>query len=266
MDERSRYFRRLRRLRGSARRWTVLGGGLAGTAVVLVPFQGIGALDAVWAGLAGASAVLAGWRWSDAKALAAQPAPDPPDPALAGDRWLSAISQMPGGFQLAEGIRRQRTRGALRGSRAASAWERLDRAARTMRELGRRLRADEAEAVREAAGVERELRQLTERVAGLEQALRVAPAEAQPALQDLRADHVTQLEQGVAAYEQFVVAAAGYVSEAARTEARGPAVEGLADATDRLRGVTDGLAELRHLSHPEEQPGSGRVGSSGTSR
>jgi hypothetical protein len=248
MDERTRYFRRLRRLRGSARRWTVLSGGLTGLTVVLVPFQGIGALDAVWAGMAGASAVLAGWRWSDAKALAAQPAPDPPDPALAGDRWLSALSQVPGGYQLAENIRRQRTRGALRGSAAADAWERLDRAARTMRELGRRLRSDEAEAVREAAGVELELRELTNRVASLEQALRVAPAEAHPALQELRADHITQLEQGVAAYEQFVVAAAGYLSESVRTGSQPAILTGLTDATERLRGVTAGLAELRGLT------------------
>lgn len=251
MDDRTRYFRRLRRLRGSARRWTVLGGGLAGVTVVLVPFQGIGALDAVWAGLAGASAVLAGWRWSDAKALAAQPAPDPPDPALAGDRWLSAISQVPGGFQLAEHVRRQRIRGALRGSAAAGEWDRLDRAARTMRELGRGLPADEAEAVREAAGVERELRELTNKVAGIEQALRVAPAEARPPLEELRADHIARLEQGVAAYEQFVVAAAGYLSESARAGSSAPAaLGGLTDATERLRAVTAGLAELRGLSWP----------------
>lgn len=248
MDERARYFRRLRRLRASARRWTVLGGGLAGVTVVLVPFQGIGALDAVWAGLAGASAVLAGWRWSDAKALAAQPAPEPADPALAGERWLSVISQVPGGFQVAEQIRRQRIRGALRGSAAAGPAERLDRAARTMRELGRGLRADEGEAVREAARVERELRELTNQLAGIEQALRVAPAEARPPLEELRADHLGQLEQGVAAYEQFVVAAAGYLSESARAGGRTPAALGdLTGATERLRAVTAGLAELRGL-------------------
>jgi hypothetical protein len=249
MDDRTRYFRRLRRLRGSARRWTVLGGGLAGVTVVLVPFQGIGALDAVWAGLAGASAVLAGWRWSEARALAAQPAPEPLDPALASDRWLSTISQVPGGFQLVEQIRRQRIRGALRGSAAAAAAERLDRAARTMRELGRGLRADEVEAVREAARVERELRELTNKVAGVEQALRVAPAQARPPLEELRADHIAQLEQGVAAYEQFVVAAAGYLSESAQAGGSAPAtLTGLTDATERLRAVAAGLAELRGLS------------------
>jgi hypothetical protein len=247
MDERTRHIRRLRRLRGAARRWTVLAGGLAGTAVVLVPFQGIGALDAVWAGLAGASAVMAGWRWSDAKALAAAPVPDPPDPALAGDRWLSALSQVPGGHQLAEGLRRQRTRAALRGSAATEAFERLDRASRTMRALERGLRPDQSEAVREAAGLERELRELTGRVTSLEQALRVAPAEAQPPLQELRTDHIGQLEQGVGAYEQFVVAAAGYLSESARAGVP-PSTDGLVDATERLRGVTAGLAELRGLS------------------
>ena len=246
VDEHARYHRRLRRLRGSARRWTVFAGGFAGTAAVLVPYQGIGAFDAVWAGLTGASAVVAWWRWSDLRALAAQPVPDPPDPALAGDRWLSVLAQLPGGYQLAENIRRQRLRHGLRGSAAAGSWERLDRSARTMRELTSRLGGLDAEAVKEAAGVERELRALTDRIAGLEQALRLAPEPARPSLRELRTEHLTHLDGGVTAYEQFVVAAAGYVSESARTDPV-PAVTGLTHATDRLRGVTAGLAELRHL-------------------
>jgi hypothetical protein len=248
LDERTRYFRRLRRLRSSARRWTVLAGGLTGTAVVLVPYQGIGAWDAAWAGLAGASMIVSWWRFKDVRELAAQPAPDPPDPALAGDRWLSALAQVPGGYALAEGIRRQRTRGALRGSAAADAWERLDRSARGMRELAGRMPGAgpmEPEAVAEAATVERQLRELTNRVASLEQALRLAPAEAHQPLQELRADHIRQLEDGVTAYEEFVVAAAGYLSESARAIGPGAGVPGLTDATDRLRGVTAGLTELR---------------------
>lgn len=253
LDERTRYYRRLRRLRGAARRWTVLAGGLTGVSAVLVPYQGLGAVDAIWAGLAGSSAVLAWWRHADARALAAEPVPDP---ARAGDRWLSVLSQLPGGFPLAENIRRQRTRGALRGSAAVPAWERLDRAARTMRELTARLRVSERDAVGEAAGVERELRELTDRVAGLEQALRVAPAEAQPPLRELRADHIARLEHGVSAYEQFVVAAAGYLSESARIgDPPGPAVTGLTDATERLRGVTAGLTELRDRYGDLRTPG-----------
>lgn len=245
-DERTRYYRRLRRLRGAARRWSVLAGGLAAATAVLVPYQGIGPADPVWAGLAGAAAALAVWRQLDARSLAAEPVPEPPDPARAGERWLSVLSQLPGGYQLADGIRRQRTRSGLRGSAGLAAWERLDRAARTMGELAGRLRGVEAEAVREATGVERELRELTNQVVGLEQAVRAAPAEAQAPLQELRTDHLTRLEQGVIAYEQFVVAAAGYLSESARLgDPPGPAVTGLTDATERLRGVTAGLAELR---------------------
>lgn len=245
VDEHARYHRRLRKLRGSVRRWTVLAGGLAGTTVVLVPLAGLGAADAVWAGLTGAAAVMAWWRWSDRRELAGQPAPPPGDPALAGDRWLSALQHLPGGFNVAENIRRQRVRHGLRGSAAVEAWERLDRSARTMRELRSRLGGVDTEAAQEAAAVERELRELTDRIVGLEQALRTAPAEARPSLRELRGDHVNHLRDGAAAYEQFVVAAAGYVSESARTGPRVSAMTGLNQATDRLRGVTAGLAELR---------------------
>jgi uncharacterized coiled-coil protein SlyX len=256
LDERTRYFRRLRRARAAARRWTVLAGGLTGASAVLVPYQGLGAADAVWAGLAGAAVVLAWWRHADARSLASEPAPDPPDPALAGDRWLSLLGQLPGGYPLAENLRRQRVRAALRGSPAVATWERLDRATRTMQALTGRLRSSDADAVREAIGVESELRQLTDRVAGLERALRAAPAEAQPPLRELRADHLGRLEHGVAAYEQFVVAAAGYLSESARLgDPVGPAVTGLTDATERLRGVTAGLSELRDRYGDRRIPG-----------
>lgn len=246
-DEHARYHRRLRKLKAAARRWTVLAAGLGSTTAVIVPYQGIGAWDAMWAGLTGASAVMAWWRWADLRTLAAQPAPDPPDPAAAGERWLSVLAQLPGGHQLAENLRRQRVRGGLRNSEAAEVWERFDRSARTMHELTGRLGGMDAEAAQEARGVERELRELTNRIVGLEEALKHAPGQARPALQELRVDHVAHLKAGVTAYEEFVVAAAGYLSESARTGEPVPAVGGLAHATDRLRGVTEGLAELRRM-------------------
>ncbi len=251
-DDRSRHVRRLRRLRASARRWTVAAGGLVGAAAVLVPYQGPGPWDAVWAGLAGAALALAGWRWADHRALAGQPLPAPPDPALATDRWLQAIAQVPGGHQVAEHIRRARTRGALRGSPAAAAWERLDRSSRSLREMAGRLGGSGQEAVSEADSAEHQLRELTGQIAGLEEALRHAPAEAHPPLQELRADHLAQLEQGVAAYEQYVVAAAGYLAESERVGGRtDDALTGLSNATEELRGVTEGFAELRQL---DERP------------
>jgi hypothetical protein len=244
-DERTRYFRRLRRLRNAARRWTVLAAGFAGTTAVIVPYQGIGAGDAVWAGLAGASTVMAWWRFVDARQLAAQPVPDPPDPAQAGDRLLAKVAQLPGGYPVAEAVRRHRTRAALHGSAAAGLWERLDRSARSMRELSAQIGGIDQEAVREAAGVERQLRDLVNQITSLEQASRLAPQEAQPSLQELRTLHLAQLEEGVTAYEQFVVAAAGFLSETRRMGGTRPPVGRLTEATEQLRGVTEGLADLR---------------------
>jgi hypothetical protein len=253
-DDRSRHLRQLRRLRASARRWTVAAGGLVGVTAVVVPYQGPGPWDAVWAGLAGAALALAGWRWADHRALAAQPVPDPPDPALAGERWLATIAQLPGGHSVAEHIRRTKVRGALRGSPAVSSWERLDRSARSLRELAGRLSGPERESVKEANHVEQQLRELTNRIAGVEEALRLAPAEAHQPLRELRADHLLQLEQGVEAYEQYVIAAAGYASESGRAGGRDDALTGLTDATERLRGVTEGFAELRKLDEQTSRP------------
>jgi hypothetical protein len=252
-DERSRHLRQLRRLRSSVRRWTITAGALVGATAILVPYQGLGAVDAIWAGLAGGSLALSWWRWADHRTLAAQPVPDPVDPALAGDQWLALLAQLPGGHAIAERARRVRTRGALRGSAAASSWERLDRASRSLRELTVRLAALDGDAAAEAAAAERRLRELTSRIAGLEEALRLAPAEAHPPLAELRDEHFSQLDAGVSAYEQFVVAAANYLSESGRLGGGDDALAGLTDATERLRGVTEGLAELRRLDEPAAQ-------------
>ncbi|HLV58667.1 MAG TPA: hypothetical protein VKY81_07330 [Natronosporangium sp.] len=251
-DERSRHLRRLNRLRASARRWTVTAAALVGATAVLAPYQGLGPLDAVWAALAGGSVALTWWRWADHRALAGQPVPEPADPALAGDPWLSFLSQLPGGHALADRARRARTRAALRGSAAMQLWERLDRSARTLREMTLRLRALDRESAAEATAVERRLRELTDRIAALEEALRLAPQQARGSLQDLRSGYLSQLERGVVAYEQFVVAAARHLSEADRVGGHDDdALAGLTEATDRLRAVSEGLAELRRLDQPD---------------
>jgi len=244
LDERTRYFRRLRRLRAASRRWSVFAGGLIGAAAVLTPYHGLGAVDAVWAAGAGATTVLAWWRWADVRALAAQPVPDPPDPALATDRLLAMVAGLPGGAGLVDQVRRQRHRSGTRGSAAAGLWERFDRAERTLAALRGRLGGPAAEAAGEATAVARALHGLTDRIVAVERALRTTPAEARPALRQLQADHLAQLEQGVAGYEQFVVAATTYLAESGRTGVEDPAAR-LTDATDRLRGLALGLAELR---------------------
>jgi hypothetical protein len=247
VDERTRYFRRLKRLRSSAGRWSVTGGGLTAAAAVLIPYSGIGLADAAWAASAGASVALAWWRWSDHRALAATPAPPPPDPALAGQRLAAAIERFPAGRTVLNEVRRQRTRYALRGSAITDAWDRLDRAAATLGGLSGRLTGPGETAVLEAAVAEQWLRDLGQRVASVERAVPLSPPDQRPVLEQSHAALAEQFVEGVAAYERLVAAAASYVAEDGHPVADGkhPAFSSLIDATDRLRGIAEGLSELK---------------------
>lgn len=249
MDERGRYFRRLKRLRGAARRWSVLGGGLTAATVVLTPYAGIGIADAAWAASAGASAALAWWRWNDHKALAAQPAPEP---AIPGQRFMAAVERFPAGRQVLQEVRRHKERFALRGSAVARAWDRLDRASATLTGLAGRLTGPGEAATLEAAVAEQWLRDLGQRVASVERAVPLSPADQRPALQESHESLAAQFMDGVAAYERLVASAASYVAEDGHPVVAGqhPALSSLIDATDRLRGLADGLSELKRPSAP----------------
>ncbi|GAA1854784.1 phage shock envelope stress response protein PspM [Asanoa iriomotensis] len=251
-DERARYFRRLRRLRRSARRWSVVGAGFAGAAAILTPYAGLGLPDAAWAAAAGGSLVLAGWRWADLRRASAQPAPPATDPALAAQRsrarLLAAVESAPGGRAALTEVRRQRGRFALRGSAAAAAWDRLDQASATLNGLSPRLTGMGGSAVLEAAVAEESLRDLAHRVAGVEKALRFAPPDAKPSLTEAHRDLTHQLNEGVSAYERLVAAAASYVAEDGRLSATHPSVSRLTEASDLLRGVASGLAEVRTMT------------------
>jgi hypothetical protein len=244
IDERARYGRRLRRLRRAARRWSVVAGVLGGATVVLMPYAGLGLVDAFWAGAAGGSVVLAGWRWADYRELAAQPVPGPLDPAAAAGRargWVETfVAGLPWGREAVSGLYRQADRSRLRGSAVAPGWRRLDRAAAVL--VGLPLRPGEpAETVmQEAAVAERGLRDLANRAVGVERGLAYgASAESLGAL-------VGQFEQGVGAYEELVGAAVTYVAERGRTTPEHqPSVSHLTEATDLLRGIALGFAELR---------------------
>ncbi|MFG1951358.1 hypothetical protein [Micromonospora sp. NPDC048830] len=257
-DERARHFRRLRRLRRSARRWSVLAGGLTGTAAVLTPYAGLGLPDAAWAGAAGSTLVLAAWRWVDLRALAARPAPPALDPAEAAARsrarLVAAVERLPAGPGVLAEVRRARSRLALRGTGAAEPWARLDRAALTLGGMAGRLGGPAEPAVREATDADRSLRELAERVASVERALRLAPADARAPLAEAHRELAAQLEGGVAAYERLVVAAAGYLAEDARPSGEHVAATRLAEATDLLHGVASALAELRAVGDPLRAP------------
>ncbi|PMR58958.1 hypothetical protein C1A38_21925 [Verrucosispora sp. ts21] len=254
-DERTRYFRRLGKLRRSARRWSVLAGGFGGATVILTPYAGIGLADAVWAAAAGATTALAAWRWVDLRALAAQPAPPALDPAQAAARnrarLVAAVERLPAGAGVVAEVRRVRTRTALRGTSAAGPWERLDRAATTMAGMTGRLTGLAEPAVAEASVAEQSLRELADRVASVERTLRLAPADARPPLAEAHQALTGQLEAGVTAYERLVVAAAGYLAEEYRPQLEHPAATRLTEATDLLHGFASALSELR----PHPTPG-----------
>jgi hypothetical protein len=257
-DQRARYFRTLGKLRRSARRWSVFASGLAGAAAILTPYQGLGLPDAAWVAGAGGSAALALWRWADLRVLAARPVPPPTDPAVAAEqaraRIIAAVERLPAGRGALAEVRRQKTRIALRGSAAAEPWDRLARASSAMTGFTGRLPALAEPAVLEAAVAERSLHDLAHRVASLEKALRFAPDDSRTALESAHQNLFQQLDRGVRAYEALVAAAAGYLAEDSRSAGEHPAAERLTEATDLLRGVAAGLAELRGMRDPSRAP------------
>ncbi len=244
-DPRTRHLRRLRRLRSSARRWTVVAGLFGGASAVLVPYRGLGWPDAIWTALFGGSAALAAWRWSDRRELLARPVPEP----VSGVPWAplrqvqEAVARFPAGRGALAELRRLQSRTRVRGSSVAPAFQRLDTASRTMVGLAGRLGPAASSAVLDAAAAEQALRELGERTAAVERGMNLAPRDA--ALASAHADLLRQFTEGVTAYEQLVAAAAGCVAEDGRTNIDSTALGRLREATDLLRGMAEGFAEFR---------------------
>ncbi len=244
-DSRTRHLRRLRRLRNSARRWSVLAGVFGGASVVLVPYKGLGWPDAIWTALFGGSAALAWWRFSDRRELAAQPVPEPDPVGFWGPLHHvgAAMARFPAGQGALAELRRLQSRGRARGSSTVAAFSRLDVAARTMAGLTSRLGPAASSVVLDATAAEQALRDLGERTAAVERGCRIAPND-----QRLTASHAELLRQftdGVSAYEQLVAAAAGCVAEDGCTSVDSTALGRLREATDLLRGMADGFREFR---------------------
>jgi hypothetical protein len=241
-SERTKHLKRLRKLQRSARGWSVRAGLLTGATAVLVPYSGLGLPDAFWAAAAGGSIAITWWRWADLRAFRALPVPAEPDPALAGaqarEKLVGIVQRLPAGRTVVAEFDRHRESFKLRGLAVAEPWTRLDRASMMLSGLMGRLGPAAEGAVLDAAVAERQLRDLAQRCASVERTMRMGPAGSalRPAHQSLTA----QLEQGVSAYEQFVTAAAGCVAEDSA------AVGNLTDATAFLRGVAEGLADLRN--------------------
>jgi hypothetical protein len=244
MDERRRYFQRLRRLRRGARRWSVLAGTFVGAAVVLLPYRGLSAVDAIWAALAGGTGALTWWRWRDYRELAAEPAPPEIDPAqraeLTRQRLTAALAGIPGGTAFLQQATRQRTRYKLRGTTVLGGWTRLDRASDTMAALSARAIGGPVDsAAIEASVAESTLRSLGERAALLERAGRLGGGHLGP----VHAQLVGHFTEGVGAYEDLVKAAAGYLAEDGRLDIDPGTVQRLSEETQRLRDIA---ARLSH--------------------
>jgi hypothetical protein len=242
-------------LRRSARRWSVAAGSLVAAAAVLLPYHGIGLPDAFWAAAAGGTTALTLWRWSDLRALAAQPVPEPLDPAVraqANQRRLEAlVGRLPIGRSAVAELHRVQHLSRLRGSAVAAAGGRLDAACKALGGLAPRLHPDLLREAREAEGG---LRDLAERAASVERALRLnagsgGSPESMTMLSASHAELVVHFDGGVLAYEGLVAAAATYVAEDARV-GESFATDRLTEATDRLRGIAAGLAELTRRSAP----------------
>jgi hypothetical protein len=240
VDERARYGRKLRRLRRSTRRWSVLAGMLGGGTAVLAPYAGLSLIDALWAAAAGGSVVMAGWRWADYRALTMQPAVEVNQHRARVEAFLGGL---PWGRQVVSGLRREADRYRLRGSAVAPAWRRLDQAAAVLDNLALHPGGPVDTTVLEAMAAEPALRKLAKRAAGVERGLPYA-ASRESVDRSLNA-LVTQFEQGVTAYEDLVGAAVTCVAEEGRITSDQQSVSRLTEATDLLRGIALGFAELR---------------------
>lgn len=252
-DPRAKYYSRLRRLRRSARRWSVLACALFGAAIVLLPYHGVGLPDAFWMAAAGGAGALTWWRWSDVRELAREGAPPELDPAVRAAHTQMKIEAVVGRLPIGRAALTEMHRVAhlsrLRGSQVAPVGARLDRASKVLAGLVSRLTGPGGDAVGEARAAEAALRDMAERIASVERALAMPSTDGADQLAAAHAELLEHLTTGVSAYEGLVAAAASYVVEDGRV-GEPVAIGRLIDASERLRGVASGLSDLRSTANP----------------
>ncbi|NUS45069.1 MAG: hypothetical protein HOQ24_15435, partial [Mycobacteriaceae bacterium] len=137
------------------------------------------------------------------------------------------------------------------GSAARHPMARLAKAERAMHELRRATAASNsvaAEHVRDTAATAESgsaaLRAMAGDVVAMERAAEVAPAQTRPALTAA----IARLDAGVADYEAMIAAAVEVISLAGEGVHRGghDIRDDIRHATDRLRGLAEGLAHFRN--------------------
>jgi hypothetical protein len=224
----------------------VIAGGLVMATAVLLPYAGMGLPDVFWAAAAGSSTALAFWRWSDFRELAAQPAPPELDPAQRAQatqlRIESVVGRLPIGRTAINEMHRVAHLSRVRGSAVGPAAARLDKATKAFSGLVPRLTGPAREVVGEASAAEHALRDLAERIASVERAMKTAAGG--PMLAEAHGDLMNRFTTGVESYETLVAAAATYVAEDARF-GEPIAMSRLIEAGDLLSGIAEGMSDLR---------------------
>lgn len=210
-DPLARHGRRIGRAQARARVASVGAAVTTGASAVLVPWHGIGAPDAFWVAATAGTMTAAAFAWQRVRRLVHAPPPVP---------------------------RPSRT------STARPAMQRLAGARRALGAVLSSLGPLAGDTAQEAAAGQRALSDLARRISAVEAALGACPPDAVPGLVEARTVLLGTLDEGVVAYEQLVAAAAGCVAMAARGDRAAFATQRLAEAGDRLRGLTAGLAEL----------------------
>ncbi|MGB9378143.1 MAG: hypothetical protein WCB04_11590 [Mycobacteriales bacterium] len=210
-DPAFRHERAIARARNSLRRRFIAAAALSAATAILLPYSGISWLDVLW-GAAAAGTVAA---------------------AVLAARELRRLERLP-----------PPPRTPRRASAARAAVDRLERAGAALPPLLGHLGGVAGETASEAAVADRSLRELAASIDSIEVALQVSPAEAHAGLAEARIVLLTRLDEGTAAYERLVAAAAECVAVAAGGPDLG-ARHRLQEATDRLHGLASGLDEAQ---------------------
>lgn len=246
----SQSMKRLRRRLRSARRWTVTAGLFGGVTAVLVPYQGLGAPDAVWAGLFGLSAAAAAIRWVDYRRLSKALPEENRQLALHGTAALAVEAQTVAGA-LAEKIRGKRVAVSYRGSAAAEPHDRLARADRIFAEVEPQLTGPARETVADVQQAGMALHELAEQIRGVERSAPLNDPAARAALDTRKQELVDRLQAGVSAYEKAVADAAKCLAEQTALDGvvtgGDPTLQRLSEASQKLRGHAEAVGEMHDL-------------------
>lgn len=249
--------KRLRRRLRSARRWTVMAGLFGGAAGVLVPVGGLSALDAIWTAAFGGSAVLAVFRWSDYRKLAKALPAESEQLAVYGTAALSAEAQTIAGA-IAGKVKRGRQAVQFRNSAASHGWQRLMAAALAFDDIAPRLAGPAADTLVDVRESQRTLRDLADQIRSVEKSLEITPPERRGSLTQSHGLMVERFENGVAAYEDLVGAAAQVVAEQGALDGvvsgEDPTMTRLTDATAKLSGLAEGIGQMREFHTGVQRP------------